>query len=78
MNVEVLEKLENRRLAAFFKLLEEWQKSEDAKLFLRMWLPRLFGSRGQTPFAQGYVGHLGGLGVTCGGGRGGFFPFTCP
>jgi hypothetical protein len=64
------------KLAAFFELLEEWQVSEDAKLFLRMWLPRLFGSRGQTRFASGYVRALGGTGVMCGGGRGGYFPFT--
>lgn len=64
---------DGKRVAAFFELLNEWRRSENAKLFW-VWL------REATTARQGLGGLLGRRRGLLGGGGGGgraFFSFPC-
>jgi hypothetical protein len=64
--------LENK-VAAFFDLLDEWRRAENAEFFRLYWIPRLLNSRGYPGFLYARVSASGGW---CGGGRRGYLPFT--
>ncbi len=51
-----------KKIAAFFKLLDEWSRARDADLFLWRLRARLFNSRGGQPSLLGALGGLWGGG----------------
>jgi hypothetical protein len=67
-----LDELESK-VAAFFELLDEWDRSEEAEFFRLCWMPRLLNSQGYPAFLFRRAECLGGL---WGGGRRDYLLFT--
>ena len=56
----------DRKIAAFYQLLDKWSRARDADLFLWRLLARPFGGRAGQPSFWGSLGGLGGNGTLFG------------